>query len=211
VGGTPTTDLVVSDLASRIGYVAQNPDTQIFAATVGDEVAFALTNLDFPQDEVETRVSESLESMGLLDRRHAHPLALPKGDRSRVVIAAILAMRPDTIIFDEPTTGQDYRGAKYILDVSRELHQMGKTIIVITHHLYLMPEYAERVLVMGKGTILLDAPVRKAYHQTELLRSTFLSPPQSVLLAQHMGPEYDLITPQEVADCLTAAPAGYRA
>jgi energy-coupling factor transport system ATP-binding protein len=122
------------------------------------------------------------------------------------VIAAILAMKPEVIIFDEPTTGQDYRGAKTILDVSRQLHHMGKTVVVITHHLYLMPEYAERVIVMGKGTILLDAPIREAYHQTDLLRSTFLSPPQAVLLAQHLGRQgggdYKLLTPAEVAACL---------
>jgi energy-coupling factor transport system ATP-binding protein len=210
VGGIDTRELTVSELAGRIGYVAQNPDNQIFAATVGDEVAFALTNLDFPEKEVEARVTESLESMGLLEVRENHPLSLPKGDRARVVIAAILAMKPEIIIFDEPTTGQDYQGAKYILEVSKQLHEMGKTVIVITHHLYLMPDYAERVIVMGKGTVLLDAPIREAYHQTELLRSTFLSPPQAVLLAQHLaagnGHDYDLLTPQEVARCLAAAP-----
>ena len=206
VGGVDTRQLTVSELARRIGYVAQNPDNQIFSNTVGDEVAFALVNLDYPREEVEARTVESLEAMGLLEVRDAHPLSLPKGDRARIVIAAILAMKPEVIIFDEPTTGQDYRGAKYILDVSRQLHQMGKTVVVITHHLYLMPEYAERVIVMGKGTILLDAPIREAYHQTDLLRSTFLSPPQAVLLAQHLarqgGGDYRLLTPAEVAACL---------
>jgi energy-coupling factor transport system ATP-binding protein len=124
------------------------------------------------------------------------------------VIAAILAMKPEIIIFDEPTTGQDYQGAEYILEVSKQLHDMGKTVIVITHHLYLMPDYAERVIVMGKGTILLDAPIREAYHQTELLRSTFLNPPQAVLLAQHLnggdGRNNKLLTPEEVASCFVA-------
>jgi energy-coupling factor transport system ATP-binding protein len=212
VSGTETGELTVSELAGRIGYVAQNPDNQIFSATVGDEVAFALTNLDYPEAEVEARVTESLESMGLLEVRDAHPLSLPKGDRARVVIAAILAMKPETIIFDEPTTGQDYQGAEYILGVSQRLHEMGKTVIVITHHLYLMPNYAERVIVMGKGTLLLDAPIREAYHQTELLGSTFLSPPQAVLLAQRLGAnngyDYDLLTPEEMARCLGTANEG---
>jgi energy-coupling factor transport system ATP-binding protein len=203
VGGVDTRELMVAELAQRIGYVAQNPDNQIFNATVGEEVSFALKNLDYPEEEVETRTVESLESMGLLDVRDAHPLSLPKGDRARVVIAAILAMRPEIVIFDEPTTGQDYQGAKYILDVSRQLHELGKTVVVITHHLYLMPDYAERVIVMGKGTLLLDAPIREAYNATELLRSTFLTPPQAVLLAQHLaggdGHDNRLLTPQEVA------------
>ncbi|MCX7670242.1 MAG: energy-coupling factor transporter ATPase [Anaerolineae bacterium] len=205
VGGADTRTLTMSDLARRIGYVAQNPDNQIFNASVIEEVAFALKNLDFPKAEVEARTRESLEAMGLWEVRHMHPLALPKGDRARVVIAAILAMKPEIIIFDEPTTGQDYRGARYILDISRQLHQMGKTVIVITHHLYLMPEYAERVIVMGKGTILLDAPIRRAYHEIELLRSTYLTPPQAVLLARALdhgdGRDFRLLTPQEVADC----------
>jgi energy-coupling factor transport system ATP-binding protein len=212
VGGTDTGELTVSELAGRIGYVAQNPDNQIFSPSVGEEVAFALTNLDFPEEEVKARVTENLEAMGLLEVRDAHPLSLPKGDRARVVIAAILAMEPEIIIFDEPTTGQDYRGARYILEVSKRLHEMGKTVIVITHHLYLMPDYAERVLVMGKGTLLLDAPIREAYHQTELLGSTFLSPPQAVLLAQQLvsdnGQNLNLLTPEEVARCLV--PLGER-
>ncbi|MGD9029918.1 MAG: energy-coupling factor transporter ATPase [Anaerolineae bacterium] len=202
-GGADTRELAVSELASRIGYIAQNPDNQIFNQTVEDEVAFALRNLDFPSAEVEERTVETLTAMGLLERRKDHPLALPKGDRARVVIAAILAMEPEVVIFDEPTTGQDYRGAKYILDVSRRLHQVGKTVIVITHHLYLMPEYAERVIVMGKGTILLDAPIREAYHQIDLLRSTYLTPPQSVLLAHELmrrgGPKLPVLTPEELA------------
>ncbi|NBD34739.1 MAG: ATP-binding cassette domain-containing protein [Chloroflexi bacterium] len=218
VSGADTRTLSVSGLARRIGYVAQNPDNQIFNATVEDEVAFALKNLGHDEEEVEARVTESLDAMGLLAERDRHPLSLPKGDRARVVIAAILAMKPEIIIFDEPTTGQDYRGAKYILEISKNLHERGKTVIVITHHLYLMPEYAERVVVMGKGTILLDAPIRQAYHDIDLLRATYLSPPQAVLLAQMLCGDvgrdgiptgqqrYPLLTPKEVAACATGHP-----
>jgi energy-coupling factor transporter ATP-binding protein EcfA2 len=209
VDGVETSQLSVSALARRIGYVAQNPDNQIFNASVGEEVSFALKNLGFSKQEVEERSVESLESMGLLEVRDRHPLSLPKGDRARVVIAAILAMKPEVIIFDEPTTGQDYRGARYILDISRKLHEMGKTIIVITHHLYLMPEYAERVLVMGKGTLLLDASIREAYHDIELLKSTFLAPPQAVLLTKELEKIDDrplprLLTPEELAGCFNS-------
>ena len=211
VSGLDTRKLSVSELARRIGYVAQNPDYQIFTSTVGEEVAFALRNLRYSKEVVEARTVESLKNMGLLEVREAHPLSLPKGDRARIVIAAILAMKPEIIVFDEPTTGQDYRGARYILDVSRQLHQMGKTVIVITHHLYLMPDYAERAIVMGKGTLLLDAPIRHTYHQTDLLKSTYLTPPQAVLLAQRLsqedGREFKLLTPHEVAACFNGKPA----
>ena len=204
VGGIDTKEMSVSDLACRIGYVAQNPDNQIFNTSVGEEIAFALKNLDFDDEQIEARTVESLEAMGLTEVRDLHPLSLPRGDRARVVIGAILAMKPEIIIFDEPTTGQDYRGAKYILEISRSLHEMGKTVIVITHHLYLMPEYAERVVVMGKGTILLDENIRKAFHETETLKSTFISAPQIVRLSQEMQKLNSafppLLTPGEFAN-----------
>ncbi|MGC9396211.1 MAG: ABC transporter ATP-binding protein [Anaerolineae bacterium] len=205
VDGADTLDLTTSALARRIGYVAQNPDNQIFNATVEAEVAFALKNLEYDATEIKLQVEESLVTLGLWEHRTAHPLALPKGDRARVVIAAILAMRPDVVIFDEPTTGQDYRGARAILDISKLLHAAGKTIVVITHHLYLMPDYAERVVVMGKGALLLDAPIREAYHAVDVLASTHIVPPQAVLLARALAEEYQtdfpLLTPEEVAAC----------
>ncbi|MGI0484139.1 ABC transporter ATP-binding protein [Pantanalinema rosaneae CENA516] len=205
-----TRELSVSDLARSIGYLAQNPDNQIFSTTVEQEVAFALPYLGYAPNEIKEETMKSLKAMQLWHHREAHPLSLPKGERARIVIAALLAMNPDIVIFDEPTIGQDFQGACSILDVTRQLHQMGKTVIVITHHLYLMPNYAQRVIVMGQGTILLDVPLRQAYHQTQLLQSTYLVPPQSVLLAQHLGhlvhQAYPLVTPQEVASLYTPNP-----
>jgi energy-coupling factor transporter ATP-binding protein EcfA2 len=210
VGGEDATAQPTSTLARRVGYVAQNPDSQLFSRTVGEEVAFALHHLGYAEDEVERRVVENLGALGLLPERERHPFALPKGDRARVVIAAILALEPEVVIFDEPTTGQDYQGARHILEISRRLHQMGKTIVVITHHLYLMPGYAERVIVMGRGTILLDAPIRQAFHDLETLGATYLTPPQAVILAQALARHspgasldaYPLLTPEEVAACV---------
>lgn len=216
VGGRETRELAVSELAQRIGYVGQNPDTQIFSMTVEEEVAFALRHLQHqkgvPAVNVTARVTESLDAMGLHDVRHRHPLALPRGDRARVVVAAILAMQPEIVIFDEPTTGQDDRGARAILEISRSLHAQGKTVIIITHHLYLMPPYAERVIVMGEGTILLDAPIRRAFHAIDTLAATYLVPPQAVFLARAAcsaaAPSALLLTPEEVAACVVGRPLG---
>jgi len=205
VGDKDTRDATMGELAQRIGYVAQNPDNQIFSASVEAEVGFALKHLGYSPHVVETRVEEALTAMDLLGDRHRHPLSLPKGDRARVVIAAILAMHPDVVIFDEPTTGQDYRGARQILDISRDLHQAGKTIIVVTHHLYLMADYAQRVIIMGKGDILLDGDVRTVFNATGTLRGTYLVPPQAILLAQAACPSshrHSMLTPDEVAACL---------
>jgi energy-coupling factor transport system ATP-binding protein len=207
IHGQDSQSFSVSELARSIGYVAQNPDNQIFNTTVEKEIGFALKNLGYTAEIIEERTQKNLQLMGLLEQRHAHPLALPKGDRARIVIAAILAMQPNIIIFDEPTTGQDFQGAQAILEVTRQLHALGKTVIVITHHLYLMPDYAERVIVMGQGTILLDAPLRWAYHQTALLQSTYLTPPQAVILAQALGKvsgqDYPLLTPEEIGACFS--------
>jgi len=208
LAGTDTRTLKVSALARRIGYVVQNPDHQIFNATVEEEVGFALRNLGYPEGQVRATVDESLAAMGLSDVRDRHPLALPRGDRARVIVAAILAMAPEIIVFDEPTTGQDYRGAQAILDVSRKLHEQGKMVVVATHHLYLMAAVAQRVIVMGGGRVLLDAPIREAYHAVDVLASTRLTPPQAVLLAQTwreasgMDAPCPLLTPAEVAGAL---------
>jgi len=213
--GQDVCSLQVSEIAQRVGFVSQNPDTQIFSSSVEAEVAFALRHLGIPRGELEARVDESLAAMGLTAYRKTHPLALPKGDRARVVTAAVLAMRPEVLIFDEPTTGQDYAGAKRILNVSRDLHRSGKTVLVITHHLHLMPGYAERAVVMGKGVILLDAPLRQAYHAVDVLRSTHLTPPQIVQLAQRIEAiepvRLPILTPEELAACMHArkqVPAG---
>lgn len=203
VFGRDTRDWSVGALARRIGYVAQNPDQQLFNATVRDEVAFALQQLRFPPQEIAARVKEALAALGLQAVSERHPLSLPKGDRARVIIAAMLVLRPEVIILDEPTTGQDHAGSRAILDLSRTLHQQGKTVIVITHQLHLMPDYAQRVIVMGEGRVLLDAPLRQAFLSVEVLRDTRLTPPQAVLLGQVLCPAAQLLTPEEVARCLS--------
>jgi len=212
IDGVPTRDLSINALARRVGYVAQNPDNQIFNTTVEQEIAFALRYLDMATGEIRSRTERSMAAMGLQDVRDRHPLSLPRGERARVVIAAILALDPEVVIFDEPTTGQDYQGARTILKLTRQLHNAGKTVIVITHHLYLMAEYAERVIVMGKGTLLRDAPIRVVFHETDLLASTYLTPPQAVQLAQALteatGIPLLCLTPQEVAGALVCDTTG---
>lgn len=206
IDGVETRTLKTSRLARRIGYVAQNPARQLFNATVSAEVSYALRLAQFPPAEVEARVTASLAALNLLAVRHRHPLTLPRGDQARVVIAALLALQPEIFIFDEPTTGQDEQGAQAILELTRRLHRQGHTIIVITHQLHLMPAYAERMVIMDRGTLLLDAPLRQALHATEVLRAASLTPPQAVLLAQVLerqtGQPWPFLTPEELAAAL---------
>lgn len=200
VWGQETTAYTVSELARRIGYVGQNPDHQLFTDSVEAEIAFAPRMLGYSPAEIQRRATESMRAVGIFHRRDAHPLTLPRGERARVVVAAALAMEPEVVIFDEPTTGQDLSGARAILDLGRTLHEQGRTVIVITHHLHLMPDYAERVVVLGEGQVILDAPLREAYHQFHLLRTSYLIPPQSVILSRSLRPPLSLLTPEELAE-----------
>jgi len=142
--------------------------------------------------------------MDLTHLRDQHPLSLPKGDRARVVIGAVLALNPDVLIFDEPTIGQDFVGSKNILDIAKRLHQAEKTIIVVTHHLYLMPDYADRVIVMGQGVVLLDTDIRTAFHEVDILNKSFIHPPQAVDLSKELQKRNSqfppLLTPEEFND-----------
>lgn len=170
----------ISELAQRIGFVYQNPDAQIFCKTVEEEVAFGPINQLDDVDEVNRRVKAAMAAMDLEQFKDEHPLALSKGDRERVAVAAILAMEPEVIIFDEPTTGQDKLGAQHIIQTIDRLHKEGRTIIVITHHLYLLPGYVDRVILLGDGKILNDAPLRQVFNDVDVLRKTYLAPPQIV-------------------------------
>jgi len=212
-GGTLALDgrswqtLTISDISRYTGFVPQNPDTQLFTLSVAAEVGFALQQAGLPPVEVRRRVDNVLAAMGLTARRDLHPFALSKGDRSRVVIAAVLAREPEILIFDEPTTGQDYQGALRILELTRRLHAAGKTVIVITHHLHLLPGFAERVLVLGQGRVLLDAPLAEAYYRPEVLAATDLKAPHIVELAQAIakreGQDCRALSVEELADCFT--------
>ncbi len=203
-----TQDYDVSTIAQRVGYVSQNPDNQIFTDSVRSEVGYALLRLGMPKDQVAARVEQSLEELDLGDVAGMHPVTLSKADRSRVVIAAILAMKPEILIFDEPTTGQDYQGSKAILELTRELWRAGKTIIVVTHHLYLLPGFAERLLVMGKGRLLSDSNLRSGLYATATLEETYLNPPQLVRFVESFGDEAleksQPLTPDELALTMAA-------
>ena len=185
--GKDVGEYTVSQLARRIGFVYQNPDAQIFSKSVEEEVRFGPANQIDDKEEVDRRVRDALEAMDLMDVADTHPLALSKGDRERVAVAAVLALDPEVLIFDEPTTGQDFTGSMRIMNMIRQLHQQGRTILVITHHLYLLPDYIERIILTGDGQILLDAPIREAMNRIDLMQQTYLTPPQIVEFAQSVG------------------------
>ncbi len=215
VFGKSVLEYTTSTLAQRIGFVYQNPDSQIFSKTVEEEVSFGPANQLEDAGDVKRRVEAALESMDLVEYRTEHPLALSKGDRERVAVAAVLAMEPEVLIFDEPTTGQDMDGASRIMEIIRRLHAAGRTIIIITHHLHLLPGYVDRVVLMGDGTLIADAPLRRVFCDAEKLRETYLSPPQIVEFGRELerlgNAKLNAVTVDETLACFEPAQDGHLA
>jgi energy-coupling factor transport system ATP-binding protein len=147
--------------ARRIGYVFQNPDHQIAAATVAEEVGFALENFGADRGMIARRVAEVLPIAGLEGRGGADPFALTKGERQRVALASILVYRPEVIVMDEPTTGLDEREQKRVMRLLARLNEAGHTVLCITHALPIVARFARRVLVMAEGRILADGSTRE--------------------------------------------------
>jgi energy-coupling factor transport system ATP-binding protein len=187
IDGEPARERSLRSLAQQVGYVFQNPDNQIFASSVFEEVAFAPRNFGLDEQEVRSRVSESLEAVRLGGREEEDPFSLTKGERQRVAVASILAGRPEALIFDEPTTGLDERESRGMMALIGDLNARGHTIIVVTHAMWLAAEFAHRVIVMREGAVLLDAPTRAAFSQEDTLREAAIVPPQVVRLSRRLG------------------------
>lgn len=170
-------------LSKQVGYLFQNPDSQIFTNSVFEEVCFGLENLGMPEEKIKKLADSALEMMELSAYRNRHPHALSRGQRQRLAVASILALEPDLLILDEPTTGQDRGHIRKFLDKIRKLNGLGKTVILITHDMELAAEYAERVVVMKQGKIFLDGPTAEVFSSPEELGAAGLLPPLPARLA----------------------------
>ncbi len=182
---------IIKQLVTKVGYVFQNPDHQLFNRSVKSEIAYGPRNINLPEDEVEARVHEAARVAGVSEELFdTHPYFLPKGLRQRVAIASILALKPHTIIVDEPTTGQDMRQSIEVMNFLRRLwKEEGHTIIIITHEMRIVADYAERTVVLGQGQILLDGSTRDVFARPEILHQTYVEPPQITRLAQSISQE----------------------
>ncbi|OGP86721.1 MAG: hypothetical protein A2156_04460 [Deltaproteobacteria bacterium RBG_16_48_10] len=187
VHGKPTTEYRHRELARLVGYVFQNPDHQIFARTVSEEVGFGLKVLGESPKLMERRVAEALEIVGLRGYEERVPFTLTKGERQQVAVASVLATQPQVIILDEPTTGLDYRHQFSMMQMLRRLNHSGHTIIIITHSMGVAAEYATRTVVMKDGSILLDGPTRSIFKDEASLAKASLSPSSLVKLSNRLG------------------------
>jgi len=214
VGGMDTTDEeLIIEIRRRIGMVFQNPDNQIVATVVEEDVAFAPENLGYPSDEIRTRVDEALKIVGMYDYREHAPHLLSGGQKQRIAIAGVLAMRPQCIVFDEPTAMLDPRGRESILKIMRDLRdEHGVTVVLITHHMDEAAD-ADRVLVMSDGAILLDGTPREVFLDIETLRETGLDIPETALLLHDLKDDgfdvsLDALSVDECADAIYAVFSG---
>ncbi len=177
VFGRNVLEMSVGELSQKIGLIFQNPDLMLFQNTVWDEIAFGPRNIGLPRDEIVQRVKESLEMMRLVGFEKRHPRALSRGQRHRVAVASILSMRPQIIIADEPTTGQDFGASKKYLELLRKLNEAGTTIIVVSHDMDLIARFTKRVIVLKEGRVLIDGPTRYVFSREDVLAETDLAPP----------------------------------
>jgi energy-coupling factor transporter ATP-binding protein EcfA2 len=187
VAGRETRGQSARELGRLVGYVFQNPDHQIFADTVRDEVAFGPRNFGVPADEVTRRVADALAAVELEGYEDEDPFSLTKGERQRVAVASTLALRPRVLILDEPTTGLDYRQNRGMMELLQRLNAAGHTIIIVTHAMWVAAEYARRAIVLSRGRVLLDCPMREAMGQADALAAARLVPPQAVRLGVALG------------------------
>ena len=187
--GVDLSGLSIKERADHIGYVMQNPNQMISQVMIFDEVALGLRTRKAPEDEVKQRVEEALQICGLWPFRNWPVSALSFGQKKRVTIASILVLKPEIIILDEPTAGQDYRHYTEIMEFLLELNRRGYTVVMITHDMHLMLEYARRALVFNDGELIADAPCADILTDPEIIARASLKETSLYALALRCGIE----------------------
>jgi energy-coupling factor transport system ATP-binding protein len=178
VAGTDIARLSVAQASRLVGYLFQDPDYQIFNGSVFDEVAFGLRARKVPRAEVEEKVMTALRRVKLDQLRGEHPYTLSRGQRQRLALASTWVLQPPILLVDEPSTGLDYREAADLMGVLEEFRAGGGTVLIITHDLELVFEYALRVVVMRDGTVRLDLPTARVQERFDEVSAAGVHLPQ---------------------------------
>jgi energy-coupling factor transporter ATP-binding protein EcfA2 len=208
VKGQDITKLRMDKIITMINYVFQNPDDQLFAERIWDEVAFASEVRDLDKDEVKRLTEDALEVFGLSDYRNRYVYGLDEDLKTYLAITCVLPLGPDILLIDEPTTGLDTKGEILMMESLRRLRdEQGKTIIIITHNMKTVGNHCDRVLVMSKGNILLDGTPREVFQQEARLLDADIRPPQITRLGQRLAAEFgcprDVLTVEEMTQIMT--------
>lgn len=187
--GRDAATLTVAQLARQVGLVFQDPDRQVFAGTVHDEVAFGPHNLGLRGAALRSAIEEALAACGLTGDEPTNPYDLGQSRRKLLALASVLAMRTDVLVLDEPTTGQDQRGVERVRQVVRAAAGTGRTVLAISHDMAFVAETFERVIVMRDGRVVLDGSPSDAFAASawEALRSTYLEPPLAAVVGERLG------------------------
>lgn len=184
VHGKSMTELTIAERARHIGYVMQNPNQMISKTMIYDEVALGLMARNIPEEEIKERVLQTLKVCGLYQFRNWPISALSFGQKKRVTIASVLVIEPEIIILDEPTAGQDFRHYTDIMEFLRNLNQNGVTVLMITHDMHLMLEYAPRAIVFSQGKLLTDATAAEVLSNPDLTKKASLKQTSLFTLAE---------------------------
>lgn len=185
--GMDTKRTPTSKIARHVGYVFQNPDSQIFAATIYEEIASGLKKLGYSNEEIAERIEYALKAVDLKKPLTISPHILSFGERHRLAIATILAIKPDVIILDEPFAGIDYRRSLQMLQILKKLVEEGHSIVLIAHDLQLIGEVADRVIVMKQGSIIRDGDVEEILGDIGFLEENGYTPLQVTVVGIRTG------------------------
>ena len=192
--GKDLSAFTVAQIAKDIGMVFQNPNDQIFKNTVIDEVMFGPVQIGMSKEQAKMRAQEAMEMVGLLHLKKVNPYDLGLSERKLVSIAAILAMNPDVIIFDEPTIAQDYAGKTCIGNIVKKLRQEGRLVLTIIHDMDFVAEYFDRAVVFAKGNVLLDGTPEVVFANADVLEKAYLEQPNVTKLCHALGQENTFLT-----------------
>ena len=211
VAGMDTCDEnLLTAIRRTVGMVFQNPDNQLVATIVEEDVAFGPENLGVPSEEIRKTVDEALKAVGMYEYRRHAPHKLSGGQKQRVAIAGIIAMRPKCIVFDEPTAMLDPRGRQEVMNAIDSLvRKLGITVVLITHYMDEAAK-ADRVIIINDGKLLMEGKPNEVFSHIDLLREHHLDVPQATELAQYLRslgydiPD-DILTPEECAAAIMRA------
>lgn len=197
------------DIREMCGMVFQNPDNQLVATIVEEDVAFGPENLGVPREELRKRVDECLELVGMNEYKRHSPALLSGGQKQRIAIAGILAMNPKCLLMDEPTAMLDPQGRKDILDTVLKLREMGKTIIHITHYMEECVN-ADRIIVINEGDVVLEGTPREVFSNVEQMKEIGLDVPEPteisyLLNKSNINVRADVLTVDELVEALESA------
>ncbi len=191
------------ELIKRINYVYQNPDDQIFCEKVEEEISFGLKAQELTAEEIERRTAKALNIFGLEPLKDEYIVHLDRGRRTYTAISSIMALEPDILIIDEPTTGLDEPDSLAVMRELQRLATAGKTVIAITHNMNLAAAYADHIIVMHEGRVLLDGTPREVFAQSDVLAKSYIAPPQITQLGQRLKPlgfPSDVLSIDEMAE-----------